>query len=301
MPLGIRQISLNLLGARGILLIACDDAFPLFLGGNKARKMVKISNDIQKKGCNAVVTTGGIQSNHCRVTALACAEKGWECMLILHGSQEKFLSQKGNALIMRICGARFEFVSPENIGTAMDKAMSELRERGLSPYYLAGGGHNEPGVQAYVEAVHELKDALPSGYNIDNIFMASGTGSTQAGIIAGCREVGWTKTKVHGISVSRFSQRGIDAILEALSFIRTDLGIFSESIIFYDDFLFDGYGKSNSKLYNMIIDVARKTGLVLDETYSGKAFWGMLEIIKQEKLYGNNLFWNTGGVLNIMA
>ncbi len=93
------SVSLDALTIKSKILIAHDDAYPYFMGGNKARKMVNIIHDIEKAGCNAVVTTGGIQSNHCRVAALACAVKGWKCKLVLHGSKDQFFSEKGNALL----------------------------------------------------------------------------------------------------------------------------------------------------------------------------------------------------------
>jgi len=301
MPLEVDTISLDVFSIESNLLIARDDAFPFFMGGNKARKIVKIIADIEKNNCNAVVTTGGIQSNHCRVVALACASKGWKCKLVLHGSREKFFSEKGNALLMRLSDAQLEFVIPADIGSAMEKSMGDFRSQGLNPYYIHGGGHNKAGVEAYIEAVHELKDALPDGNAIDNIFLASGTGSTQAGLIAGCREVNWIQTRVHGISIAREKHIGVKAILESLGFIYPNPDVFFNNIIFHNDFLFGGYGISDQKLRDFIIYVANKTGVIIDDTYTGKAFWGMIQIIKREKLSGNMLFWHTGGLLNIMA
>ncbi len=297
----IDSVSLNAFSIKSQILIVRDDAFPFFFGGNKARKMVNIINDIEKAGCNAVVTTGGIQSNHCRVAALACASKGWKCKLVLHGSKEQFFSEKGNALLMRLSGAQLVFVNPDEIGSVMDQSMNELRAQGFNPYYLYGGGHNKAGVTSYVNAVHELKDSLTSDKKIDHIFLASGTGSTQAGIIRGCKDVGWIHTRVHGISIARQLQPAIESVLESLSFIYPDPAKVSDDINLYDDFLFEGYGKSSQELQEFITRVAKSTGVVLDGTYTGKAFWGMIQIIKNEKLTGNKLFWHTGGLLNLMA
>ncbi len=112
------------------LSIVRDDLYPLFYGGNKARKMAHIMTEIEAGGFNAVVSTGGIQSNHCRVVALACAERGWKCKLILHGSREQFFAEKGNALLMRRSGAQLEFVEGPDIGPAMDRSMQELKAGG---------------------------------------------------------------------------------------------------------------------------------------------------------------------------
>ena len=297
----IDSVHLGALSIQGDIYIARDDLFPLFMGGNKARKMVHIISEIEKNHCDAVVTTGGIQSNHCRVVALACTLNGWKCKLVLHGSREQFLSEKGNALIMRATDAQFEFVNGADIGPAMDRSMEEFKLQGLNPYYLYGGGHNEAGVRAYCEAVHELKNALPTDTSIDHIFLASGTGSTQAGILAGCQEVDWHHTKVHGISIAREKKRGTEAILESMDFIHAASDRLDAEIYFMDDYLFGGYGKSSQDLHDFIVRVAKETGVILDTTYSGKAFYGMVETIKKERPGGNILFWHTGGILNLMA
>lgn len=292
---------MEFLSIPGDILIARDDLFPSFMGGNKARKMEHILTDIMANQHNAVVTTGGIQSNHCRVAALACAFYNWPCKLILHGSREQFYAEKGNALIMRSAGALPEFVDAVDIGPAMEKAMEVFKATGLRPYYLYGGGHNRAGVNAYVKAVFELKASLPPEYTPDHIFLASGTGSTQAGILAGCWEVGWQHTRVHGISVARGKERGREAILESLGFLDLDTEHMSTSIEFDDSFLFGGYGRTTGELQNFIERVAAQSGLIMDSTYSGKAFYGMVEIIKQKDLKGNILFWHTGGLFNLMA
>jgi len=299
--LEIDTIVLKTLGIKGKIHVVRDDLFPFLMGGNKARKMASIIPDIERNKCNAIVTTGGIQSNHCRVAAMACAAKGWKCRLILHGSKEKFTSEKGNALLMRLSGAETEFVNPEDIGPTMDQAMNDFKSSGYNPYYLQGGGHNKPGVIAYINAVQELKNTLKSHLNIDHIFLASGTGSTQAGIIAGCKKAGWEHTIVHGISIARQKQMGINSIKESLSFVYPRPDKFSDDIVFYDEFLFGGYGKSDQQLYNFTVGIFKETGLILDETYSGKSFWGMVNTINKYKLKGNIVFWHTGGLLNLMA
>ncbi len=73
------------------------------------------------------------------------------------------------------------------------------------------------------------------------------------------------------------------------------------TLVLYDDFLFGGYGKSNQQLRDFIYKVAKNTGVVLDDTYTGKAFWGMIQIIKNEKLRRQHAFLAYRGLLNLMA
>ena len=270
------------------VLVYRDDLFPFYFGGNKARKFKNIEKENIQNRNNALVTTGGIQSNHCRVAALMCAKNNWKCKLILHGSEKQFYQQKGNALIMRMCGTDIRFVNPQEIGPAMDKAMEDFKNEGYSPYYLYGGGHNKAGVEAYIEAVNELQEELGQNNPPSHIFLASGTGSTQAGILLGLERIGWHSTKVHGISVARNTQRGKVGVLEAIQFVKKDFD--TSKILFYDDFLMGGYGVYNETLENYTQEVAKNTGTILDTTYTGKAYYGMMELIKKNKLEGNILF-----------
>ena len=282
------------------LYVVRDDLYPLFYGGNKARKMTHIIREIEEGLFDALVSTGGIQSNHCRVVALACAERGWTCKLILHGSREQFLAEKGNALLMRRSGAQVEFVESHEIGPAMDRSMQELKAMGKSPYYLYGGGHNRPGVLAYKEAMQEFQEVWPHKEPPASIFLASGTGSTQAGLLAGCRMLGWSQTRIWGISVARERERGHGAILESLGFVDESPESYQDDIYFEDLYTFGAYGQYTRELKDFTSRMARETGLILDNTYTGKAFYGMLDLIAKEQVNGPLVFWHTGGLLNLM-
>ena len=282
------------------LYVARDDLYPLFYGGNKARKMAHIITEIEEGLFDAVVTTGGIQSNHCRVVALACAEKGWKCKLVLHGSREQFYAEKGNALLMRESGALMEFVEGPDIGPAMDRCMEEMKAMGKRPYYLYGGGHNRSGVLAYREAMQEFKEAWVPDALPEHIFLASGTGSTQAGLLAGCRSLRWSHTHIRGISVARSKERGHAAILESLGFVDESPESYQDEIYFEDQYTFGGYGLYTEELTDFTSRMARETGLILDPTYTGKAFYGMLDLVAREQFKGPLVFWHTGGLLNLM-
>src|SRR5699024_3326122 len=100
-----------------------DDLYPFLGGGNKGRKMDEIAGDIFKKKVDALVTTGGFQSNHCRAAAVFAAQHKMKCTLVLHGPKNAFKKQSGNAKIMRLSGAKIIFVDDAGqIGEAMDSA-----------------------------------------------------------------------------------------------------------------------------------------------------------------------------------
>lgn len=282
-----------------------DDIFPFVGGGSKARKAVAYEEFLREGGYNAIVTCGGIQSNHNRAMALMCARNGWNCHLCIQGTEDRFYGEKGNALIDRLAGAECELIRPEDTAVAMDKAMEQLKAEGYNPYYVHGGGHDLPGGTCFVEAVESLKAQCDAeGYKPDYIFMASGTGSTQAGIAVGLDKVGWTDVKLVGISVARQQERGRQVIVDFANMLAEHYGMpqdYDQKIQFTAGYLMGGYEQFVPEMKEYLEGVMAKTGLLFDTTYSGKGFWGMMQEVKRLGLQDKKiLFWHTGGIMNLM-
>ena len=283
-----------------------DDLFPFIGGGSKARKAVAYETFLKENGYNAVVTCGGIQSNHNRAMALVCARNGWKCHLCIQGEDGRFPSEKGNALLCRLSGATCELIRPEDTSVSMDRAMENLKARGYTPYYVVGGGHNLPGGTCFVDAVEELKlQCDAEGWKPDYIFHASGTGSTQAGIAVGLDKVGWSDVQLVGISVARQQQRGREVIVEFANMLARHYGMpqdYNEKINFTAYYLMGGYEHYTEEMKSYLEEVMAETGLMFDTTYSGKAFYGMMDMIKKnpELKNKNIMFWHTGGLMNLM-
>lgn len=285
--------------------IVRDDIFPFIGGGSKARKAVAYEKFLKENGYNAVVTCGGIQSNHNRAMALMCARNRWKCHLCIQGTEERFNSEKGNALLDRLSGATYELIRPEDTSLSMDRAMETLKAKGYNPYYVIGGGHNLPGGTCFVEAVEDLKLQCDiEGWKPDYIFQASGTGSTQAGIAVGLDKVGWSDVKLVGISVARQQQRGREVVVEFANMLAEYYGMpqnYEEKILFTADYLMGGYEQYTEEMRQYLEKVIAETGLMFDTTYSGKGFWGMMQEIKRSDLQDKEiLFWHTGGLMNLM-
>ncbi len=283
------------------LTVVRDDIFPFIGGGGKARKAVYYETLLKEKGYDAVVTCGGIQSNHNRAIALMCARNGWKCHLCIQGTKERFLSEKGNALLDRLSGAECEHIKPEDTSLAMDRAMERLAAEGYKPYYCHGGGHDLPGGVSFVDAVGELARQIEKP---DYIFHASGTGSTQAGIVVGLDRVGWSDVKCIGISVARQYERGKQVIVEFANMLAEHYGMtesYDNRILFNTDYLCGGYEQFTPEMDAYLKKAMVETGLMFDTTYSGKAFYGMMDIVKKNDLQDNKIvFWHTGGIMNLM-
>jgi D-cysteine desulfhydrase len=285
------------------LRIVRDDLFPFTGGGNKARKILFIEKEIQKAGANAIVTTGGINSNHCRVAAILAAQNQWDCTLVLHGEPPLSSALCPNLRLMRDSGAQIIFCDPAAISAEMDSAITRYESQGKKPFYLTGGGHTLAGGQAYIEAIAQLQQYCKNqNWYPDYIFLASGTGSTHAGILAGLDKYE-LKAKVVGISVARLQPRAEEIVG---GFYKKLCSYFSIScnhrkVTVNDAYLCGGYEKFSDSLLELSNDSLKKFGFPLDVTYSGKAFYGMQHLIVQEGISGTILFWHTGGLLNYLS
>ena len=282
-----------------------DDNFPETGGGIKSRKSVDYEEFLKDNDYNAVVTCGGVQSNHNRAIALMAARNNWKCHICVQGTKERFESENGNALLDRLSGVGVEFVADEQVAESMDNAMSVFKKEGLKPYYIHGGGHDIPGGTAFVKAIYDLKmrcDKL--GYKPNYIYLASGTGSTQGGIVVGLDLVGWGDVKCVGISVARDKERGRSVIADYANELGKYYGLnkdYSDRIFFEDNYLYGGYEQYTPEMAAYLNEAMKKTGLLFDTTYSGKGFYGMMNEIKKNHLEDKKIiFWHTGGIMNIM-
>lgn len=278
-----------------------DDLYPFIGGGNKGRKINTIAQDMLNQKATAIVTTGGINSNHCRVTSIFAAQNDMKCTLVLHGDEKIFYHQQGNSKLMRDAGAQLVFVKdPAEISVKMDQAMQQYTQQGEMPYYLWGGGHSIAGAAAYMEAVAELAELRnQTGWEPKFIFLASGTGSTQAGIMAGLDKYSFNKTTVIGISIARqkISAEKIinDFYLKTCTYFN--LKPLQKTVVI-DDYLCGGYEHFNAEILQLSQDALRKYGFILDTTYTGKAFYGMQKYLQGQLASVPVLFWHTGGLLN---
>lgn len=278
------------------IYIKRDDLFPVSFGGNKARKAILFFKDLKNKVCDCVVTYGSNSSNHCRVVANIAASEGLPCYII---SPSEAIKITFNSRMINLFGAEVIQCSVSEVSVTIDKKMQELKGKGNRPYFINGGGHGNIGTQAYVDTYQEIL-YYEKSMNIyfDYIFHASGTGTTQAGLVCG-KIVNNDDRRIVGISIARRNPYGKQVVLDSvnsyLKSIEKDK-VNMEKIDFIDDYVLDGYSHYNKEILETIKKMLIKDGIPLDTTYTGKAFWGMKEYIKKNQIKGENmLFIHTGG------
>ncbi len=304
------------------IYIKRDDFIPFSFGGNKARKAAYFYREIREKHPDVIMTYGSEASNHCRIIANLAASLGIPCHIISAGGEE---SESGRPLfnrqlVMRF-GASVETVPVEQVHDTIERRMQEFRDAGKIPYFIQGGGHGNAGTQSYVDAFYEIRRQEECmGLQFSHIFHASGTGSTQAGLVCG-KELSGSSDRIVGISIARTCPRGKDVVRESILDYYRMLGghaeeepsawmsmvkrtaaanpeefFREEDLIFEDGYRLGGYGSSTEEEKACLTRVMEQDGIPMDTTYVGKAFFGMLEYLREHSIRGEKiLFIHTGG------
>ncbi|MBQ3252726.1 MAG: pyridoxal-phosphate dependent enzyme [Oscillospiraceae bacterium] len=281
------------------LWVKREDFIPFSFGGNKARKAQLFFLEIDAGKHDAVVTYGSSSSNHCRVVANMAAQRGIGCYII---SPEEASEETFNTNLMRLFRAEITVCPVEKVSATIDAVCNTLRGRGMNPYFIPGGGHGNTGTQAYVDCYEEI-EAFEKQQSIrfDYIFLASGTGTTHAGLVCG-QLIRCDDRKIVGISIARRNPRGRDVVLESIrQYLMAKGGCFDDATIedatvFLDDYIGEGYGRYLDSVGKTVDIVMKKYGIPLDATYTGKAFWGMADYIEKNDIRDKNiLFIHTGG------
>jgi 1-aminocyclopropane-1-carboxylate deaminase/D-cysteine desulfhydrase-like pyridoxal-dependent ACC family enzyme len=165
------------------LWVKRDDCTGLALGGNKARKLDLLVTDALATGCDILVTAGGLQSNHARMTAAAAARVGLGCVLAFNADAPT--RTEGNQLLDAILGAERRYLGPlamDDLNAAVTSMADELRAAGRKPYVIPLGGSSPLGASAYVRAADEMVEAL--GHDDVLVVTATASGGTHAGLAA---------------------------------------------------------------------------------------------------------------------
>jgi D-cysteine desulfhydrase family pyridoxal phosphate-dependent enzyme len=278
-----------------------DDQTGLATGGNKTRKLEFLVADALAQGCDTLITTGAIQSNHCRQTAAAAAKAGLACELVLGGQPPS--QPDGNYLLDLLFGAKAHFTARENRLNRLRELADELRAAGRRPYFITYGGSDPVGACGYALALEELREqATALGIEPDLLVIPSSSSGTQAGLVAGAWALGWD-VPILGISIDE-TEAELQAMVAALAsqtagrlgkphtFAPADIRVSA-------DYLGAGYGVVGDLERQAIGLMARTEGVLLDPVYTGRAFGGLLDLLRRpdrfEKPVRSVIFWHTGG------
>jgi D-cysteine desulfhydrase family pyridoxal phosphate-dependent enzyme len=278
------------------------------LGGNKARKLEFLLGDASARGATALVTTGGPQSNHARMTAAAASLCGMKCVLILSGPGPR--GAVGNLLLDHLVNAEVRLLdtdADEAEEAALNDAMNALTARGERPYLIPLGGSNSLGTLGYAVATEELLQQLAEiGMKPTRLYHASGSRGTQAGLELGARlfDAPW---RVTGIAVSpgeeQKRERAAQLIADASDLIGASVHVDVDLLHTDENYFGAGYAVPTALANEAIGLIARTEGIFLDPVYTGKAMAGLIDHIRTGVIAPDEtvVFLHTGGVPGLFA
>ena len=283
------------------IFIKRDDLTGLGMGGNKTRKLEYLVSDAISKGCKTLITTGAIQSNHCRQVAAAAARLGLSCILVLAGEEPE--RYQGNLFLDKLSGAEIVFAEKNKRDQTLTEVFEKASAEGKRPYLIPYGGSNAIGALGYYYAMREL---LQQGLDPDWIVFASSSGGTQAGLVIGARHFGFPG-KLLGISIEHSSSTFSDQIAQLANqtaeLLQFDCLVTPEDILINDQYCLAGYGVITTAETEAISFFAKHGGILLDPVYTGRAAAGLLDLIRNGffKPSDKILFWHTGGTPALFA
>lgn len=286
------------------LLLKLDEETGFGLGGNKVRKLEYELAPSRLSGVTHLVTTGGVQSNHCRVTAAAAAHLGLGCVLVLDGAPPD--PPTGNALLMSRFGARVRTVSTRAERAAgMERAAADIAEAGGRALIVPLGASTPRGALGYVRALVELHDQLPPvADRAVHLFVASSSGGTLAGLRAGLALLERDDVTLTAVSsdtpaealatTSRTLARGA---LELLEVAPARLEAEGGRVEIDDGQIGGGYGVPTAAADEAAELLARSEGVLADPVYTAKAAAGLVAAVRSGRFPTGDrvLFWHTGG------
>lgn len=291
----------------GALYVKRDDCTGLAMGGNKARQLEYYFGEALQQNADTVLITGAVQSNFVRMAAAAAAKLDLDCHIQLEervGDAGADYRQSGNVLLDRILGATIHTYpkgeDEDGADANLKMIADELRSTGRQPYIIPlAPGHPPLGALGYVRAAEEILDQLGDLEDeIDHIFVASGSGSTHAGLLFGLRSLNWLKPVI-GVCVRRNRALQHDRISnrcrEVAELLDMDNPVTSEDIRITDETFAPGYGKLNDQTLEAIDLCARREGLLLDPVYTGKSMAACLKHVRNIEKSQSTLFIHTGG------
>lgn len=299
----VRARGLATVLATGPLYVKRDDLTGFAVAGNKARALEFLVGAAVAEGCDVVVAAGNPTSNFCAAAAVAARIAGLDCDLLFSGPPSPRPS--ANIALARAAGARLRFdtvATREELDCAVVRYCAEIRAEGRLPYGVPRGGANPVGAMGYAYAAREFAEQCDSmGIAAGTIVVPTGSGGTQAGLVAGLAEFA-PQWRVVGASVSRPADELIDQILTTSRACAAALGLREPVLANVDvrDVRGAGFGVASGEDRISSKLALTHEGLLLDDYYGAKAMT-LFRALLGSGARTPAVFWHTGGLVAALA
>ena len=278
----------------GTLWIKRDDLTGLAAGGNKARKLEFVCAEAVACGADILVTGGSMpQSNQIGPVAAAANRIGTRVRVVLPGAPPDSLD--GNLIVNHLMGIEYTWldgIPSEGMAWAIETEAERLRAQGDSPYVIPLGVSSALGAMGYVTAADEIEDQAPPD---SIVYLASGTGGTQAGLAVGLRD----HDRVRGVDTG--TPWDLKETVDDLAADTADLAGLPQPLgqaQVRDEFVGQGYGFPTEEGRTAIHLLARTEGILSEPIYTGKALAALISDCRIGRVASDQpiVFLHTGGL-----
>lgn len=284
------------------LLVKMDGETGFALGGNKVRKLEYELAPDRLAGVTCVITVGGLNSNHARVTAAAAARLGLHCVLVLNGELPR--EPTGNAILHLMFGAELRMVptrehrDPTAIAVARD-----IERAGGKALFVPLGASTPVGTLGYVRAAREFVEQLDATRPAEKtwVFVSASSCGTFAGLALGFTLLGRDDIRLVGISpdVSEGEILGLTAELSTAAgeLLGWHGELLPDLVSVSDAYIGEGYALPSTGSRDATERFGRTEGVVLDPVYTAKVAHGMIDWLGGDRISDKDrvVFWHTGG------
>jgi 1-aminocyclopropane-1-carboxylate deaminase/D-cysteine desulfhydrase-like pyridoxal-dependent ACC family enzyme len=267
------------------LWVKRDDLTGPAFGGNKMRNLEWRMAEAIDAGADILVFGVEATSNSARQTTAAANMLGLPLVLVLRGKPEP--EPQGNLLCDLVLGAEVRLLdlpTYHDLDQAVQDVVTELRAKGRRPWSLNHGKMFRCGAAlATVENFLEILELLgPHGRRPEQIYISSG-GKGLAGLMLARKALG-LPVRVVGIASTANEdpwKSTAEIATETAVLLGLPITITPDEVEASWDYIGPGYGIPTPAGMDAVLAFARREGILLDPTYTGKAAAGMLDHIER--------------------
>jgi D-cysteine desulfhydrase len=281
-----------------------DDYTGTDFSGNKIRKLEYLLARAKGKGAEIIFTCGGEQSNHCRATASAAARLGIKTKLFLWGNDSS--NAGSNLFLDKMYGSDISFLNKKNyqdVNEIMTEESDRLIRNGKKVYVIPEGGSTTLGIWGYISFINELKKQIDLR-KVDGIISAAGTGGTTAGMLVGAA-LSNLNIKIFAVNVLYKKEELKKRILYLAEGVIADFSLscsVDESRLeILDGYSKEGYKNITNDKIKVISNLAKESGILLDPTYTGKAFYAFNDRFLKRGKGRKIIFLHSGGLFGAFS
>ncbi len=292
------------------LYLKRDDLTDFGTGGNKLRKLEYLAKDALDQGATMLLTVGGAQTNHGRLTAAVAAKLGLKAAIVAVDPYPGELS--ANLLLDGIMGCPVYLVKEDGVHTedqqeamAVEKVTREWEAKGEKVYFIPTGGSNELGMLGYYDCALELAKQTEA-MSLSDVRVVSTVGSmgTYMGLAAAIKNEN-LPLRLTGVAIMPYPDGAKKAAAAYFARVKAfhglEVDMKEDDFDITSDYDCGAYNNPVKEVREAIYYLGRKEGIIVDPCYTGKTFAAILEMVKNGQIRQGEtvIMIHTGGVPGI--